>query len=218
MFFKKSHGNHTAGEVRWVRLHLHRSEVSDPDTMLRHRCHNTRRKQVSGIETDRYCFFREYCKELKLSLNNTEFLLDFSQYIDRNTPNACESRFFSSLFLICTGSDVSLPHCFALMWVMKCSSDPHNVAWINIQCFCIALLTVMRVEVCAFVYLHGTVCLTVSSHGGTSHSRRSASERSQLDFGQQDLSRVMSAWSTEFPRNTMPSCYTMTHDAWFVII
>uniref|UniRef100_A0A671YG89 Calcium voltage-gated channel auxiliary subunit alpha2delta 1 n=1 Tax=Sparus aurata TaxID=8175 RepID=A0A671YG89_SPAAU len=48
-------------------------------------------KQVSGIETDRYSFFREYCKELKLSPNNTEFLLDFSQYIDRNTPNACDA-------------------------------------------------------------------------------------------------------------------------------
>uniref|UniRef100_A0A8C9XZA3 Calcium voltage-gated channel auxiliary subunit alpha2delta 1 n=1 Tax=Sander lucioperca TaxID=283035 RepID=A0A8C9XZA3_SANLU len=34
---------------------------------------------------------RAYCKELKLSLNNTQFLLDFSQYIDRNTPEACES-------------------------------------------------------------------------------------------------------------------------------
>uniref|UniRef100_A0A4W6DIP4 Calcium voltage-gated channel auxiliary subunit alpha2delta 1 n=1 Tax=Lates calcarifer TaxID=8187 RepID=A0A4W6DIP4_LATCA len=36
---------------------------------------------------------REYCKELKLSLNNTQFLLDFNQYIDRNTPDACESFF-----------------------------------------------------------------------------------------------------------------------------
>uniref|UniRef100_A0A669AW18 Calcium voltage-gated channel auxiliary subunit alpha2delta 1 n=1 Tax=Oreochromis niloticus TaxID=8128 RepID=A0A669AW18_ORENI len=34
---------------------------------------------------------RDYCKELKLSLNNTQFLLDFNQYIDRNTPDACES-------------------------------------------------------------------------------------------------------------------------------
>uniref|UniRef100_A0A3P8T2K3 Calcium voltage-gated channel auxiliary subunit alpha2delta 1 n=1 Tax=Amphiprion percula TaxID=161767 RepID=A0A3P8T2K3_AMPPE len=38
---------------------------------------------------------REYCKELKLSVNNTQFLLDFNQYIDRNTPDACESCFFS---------------------------------------------------------------------------------------------------------------------------
>lgn len=34
--------------------------------------------------------FREYCKELKVSLNHTQFLLDFGLYIDRNTPNACE--------------------------------------------------------------------------------------------------------------------------------
>lgn len=34
---------------------------------------------------------REYCKELKVSLNHTQFLLDFGLYIDRNTPNACES-------------------------------------------------------------------------------------------------------------------------------
>uniref|UniRef100_A0AAQ4QSH0 Calcium voltage-gated channel auxiliary subunit alpha2delta 1 n=1 Tax=Gasterosteus aculeatus aculeatus TaxID=481459 RepID=A0AAQ4QSH0_GASAC len=40
---------------------------------------------------------REYCKELKLSLNNTEFLLDFSQYIDNSTPDACESFIFISL-------------------------------------------------------------------------------------------------------------------------
>uniref|UniRef100_A0A671YG85 Calcium voltage-gated channel auxiliary subunit alpha2delta 1 n=1 Tax=Sparus aurata TaxID=8175 RepID=A0A671YG85_SPAAU len=56
-------------------------------------------KQVSGIETDRYSFFREYCKELKLSPNNTEFLLDFSQYIDRNTPNACNVSLVNRLIL-----------------------------------------------------------------------------------------------------------------------
>uniref|UniRef100_A0A669DZX7 Calcium voltage-gated channel auxiliary subunit alpha2delta 1 n=1 Tax=Oreochromis niloticus TaxID=8128 RepID=A0A669DZX7_ORENI len=42
---------------------------------------------------------RDYCKELKLSLNNTQFLLDFNQYIDRNTPDACES----CIFFITTG-------------------------------------------------------------------------------------------------------------------
>uniref|UniRef100_A0A669EBF7 Calcium voltage-gated channel auxiliary subunit alpha2delta 1 n=1 Tax=Oreochromis niloticus TaxID=8128 RepID=A0A669EBF7_ORENI len=40
---------------------------------------------------------RDYCKELKLSLNNTQFLLDFNQYIDRNTPDACESCIFFSV-------------------------------------------------------------------------------------------------------------------------
>uniref|UniRef100_A0A7N8YN54 Calcium voltage-gated channel auxiliary subunit alpha2delta 1 n=1 Tax=Mastacembelus armatus TaxID=205130 RepID=A0A7N8YN54_9TELE len=38
---------------------------------------------------------REYCKELNLSLNNTEFLHNFNQYIDKNTPDACESCIFS---------------------------------------------------------------------------------------------------------------------------
>uniref|UniRef100_A0A3Q1H6Y6 VWFA domain-containing protein n=1 Tax=Anabas testudineus TaxID=64144 RepID=A0A3Q1H6Y6_ANATE len=33
---------------------------------------------------------REYCKDLKLSPNNTQFLLDFNEYIDRNTPDSCE--------------------------------------------------------------------------------------------------------------------------------
>uniref|UniRef100_A0A6Q2ZIG8 VWFA domain-containing protein n=1 Tax=Esox lucius TaxID=8010 RepID=A0A6Q2ZIG8_ESOLU len=30
---------------------------------------------------------REYCKDLKPSKNNTEFLMDFNKYIDRKTPN-----------------------------------------------------------------------------------------------------------------------------------
>uniref|UniRef100_A0A9J8AF92 Calcium voltage-gated channel auxiliary subunit alpha2delta 1 n=1 Tax=Cyprinus carpio carpio TaxID=630221 RepID=A0A9J8AF92_CYPCA len=32
-------------------------------------------------------FFREYCKDLKVSSNNTQFLVDFNEYIDRKTPN-----------------------------------------------------------------------------------------------------------------------------------
>ncbi|XP_031149305.1 voltage-dependent calcium channel subunit alpha-2/delta-1 isoform X3 [Sander lucioperca] len=42
---------------------------------------------------------RAYCKELKLSLNNTQFLLDFSQYIDRNTPEACNVSLVNRLIL-----------------------------------------------------------------------------------------------------------------------
>ncbi|XP_076588532.1 voltage-dependent calcium channel subunit alpha-2/delta-1 [Chaetodon auriga] len=42
---------------------------------------------------------REYCKELKLSLNNTQFLLDFSQFIDRYTPDACNVSLVSRLIL-----------------------------------------------------------------------------------------------------------------------
>uniref|UniRef100_A0A674AWF4 Calcium channel, voltage-dependent, alpha 2/delta subunit 1a n=1 Tax=Salmo trutta TaxID=8032 RepID=A0A674AWF4_SALTR len=44
----------------------------------------------------KYLFFsshREYCKDLKPSKNNTEFLMDFNEYIDRKTPNnpLCEN-------------------------------------------------------------------------------------------------------------------------------
>ncbi|XP_034734387.1 voltage-dependent calcium channel subunit alpha-2/delta-1 isoform X3 [Etheostoma cragini] len=42
---------------------------------------------------------RAYCKELKLSLNNTQFLLDFSQYIDRNTTDACNVSLVNRLIL-----------------------------------------------------------------------------------------------------------------------
>uniref|UniRef100_A0A671YD96 Calcium voltage-gated channel auxiliary subunit alpha2delta 1 n=1 Tax=Sparus aurata TaxID=8175 RepID=A0A671YD96_SPAAU len=66
-------------------------------------------KQAMSMETiqlerfDEYGYTyiapREYCKELKLSPNNTEFLLDFSQYIDRNTPNACNVSLVNRLIL-----------------------------------------------------------------------------------------------------------------------
>ncbi|XP_038126605.1 voltage-dependent calcium channel subunit alpha-2/delta-1 isoform X2 [Cyprinodon tularosa] len=42
---------------------------------------------------------REYCKELKLSLNNTQFLLDFHQYIDKSTADACNESLVKRLIL-----------------------------------------------------------------------------------------------------------------------
>ncbi len=87
--------------------------------------HYTGANKVAEIETDRHCFFREYCKELKLSLNNTQFLLDFSQYIDRNTPDACESCIFFTRH-ICTGCDVSLLHCL-YSYEYYNTTDLHNV-------------------------------------------------------------------------------------------
>uniref|UniRef100_A0A3Q3IYK7 VWFA domain-containing protein n=1 Tax=Monopterus albus TaxID=43700 RepID=A0A3Q3IYK7_MONAL len=66
-------------------------------------------KQAMSMETiqlDRFDEFgytyiapREYCKELKLSNNNTQFLLDFNQYIDRKTPDACNLALVSRLIL-----------------------------------------------------------------------------------------------------------------------
>ncbi|XP_035390072.1 voltage-dependent calcium channel subunit alpha-2/delta-1a [Electrophorus electricus] len=45
--------------------------------------------QVDMFEEYGYTFIapREYCKDLKPRSNNTEFLIEFNEYIDRNTPN-----------------------------------------------------------------------------------------------------------------------------------
>uniref|UniRef100_A0A3P9PGB5 Calcium voltage-gated channel auxiliary subunit alpha2delta 1 n=1 Tax=Poecilia reticulata TaxID=8081 RepID=A0A3P9PGB5_POERE len=66
-------------------------------------------KQAISMETiqlDRFDEFgytyiapREYCKEVKLSLNNTQFLLDFNQYIDRSTADACNESLVKRLIL-----------------------------------------------------------------------------------------------------------------------
>ncbi|XP_061772773.1 voltage-dependent calcium channel subunit alpha-2/delta-1 isoform X2 [Nerophis ophidion] len=57
--------------------------------------------QLENFDAFGYTFIapRDYCKELKLSLNNTQFLLEFNQYIDRNTPDACNVSLVSRLIL-----------------------------------------------------------------------------------------------------------------------
>ncbi|KAG5830515.1 hypothetical protein ANANG_G00311470 [Anguilla anguilla] len=44
---------------------------------------------------------REYCKDLKISNNNTQFLMDFNEFIDRNTPNdhTCNVSLINRLLL-----------------------------------------------------------------------------------------------------------------------
>uniref|UniRef100_A0AAY4CXP0 VWFA domain-containing protein n=1 Tax=Denticeps clupeoides TaxID=299321 RepID=A0AAY4CXP0_9TELE len=44
---------------------------------------------------------REYCKDLRLSENNTRFLVDFNEYIDRRTPNdpMCNATLVNRLLL-----------------------------------------------------------------------------------------------------------------------
>ncbi|XP_058501921.1 voltage-dependent calcium channel subunit alpha-2/delta-1 isoform X2 [Solea solea] len=66
-------------------------------------------KQAMSMETmqlerfDEYGYTyiapRDYCKELKVSTNNTQFLLDFNEYIDRNTPGVCNVSLVSRLIL-----------------------------------------------------------------------------------------------------------------------
>ncbi|KAM6960583.1 voltage-dependent calcium channel subunit alpha-2/delta-1 [Aplochiton taeniatus] len=42
---------------------------------------------------------REYCRDVKPSDNNTQFLLDFNQYINTNTPDPCNVSLVSRLLL-----------------------------------------------------------------------------------------------------------------------
>ncbi|XP_027855132.1 voltage-dependent calcium channel subunit alpha-2/delta-1 isoform X4 [Xiphophorus couchianus] len=61
---------------------------------------------METIQLDRFDEFgytyiapREYCKEVKVSLNNTQFLLNFNQYIDRSTADACNESLVKRLIL-----------------------------------------------------------------------------------------------------------------------
>ncbi|KAB0344483.1 hypothetical protein FD754_021409, partial [Muntiacus muntjak] len=46
-------------------------------------------------------FFRNYCNDLKISDNNTEFLLNFNEFIDRKTPNnpSCNTDLINRVLL-----------------------------------------------------------------------------------------------------------------------
>ncbi|XP_067091388.1 LOW QUALITY PROTEIN: voltage-dependent calcium channel subunit alpha-2/delta-1 [Osmerus mordax] len=57
--------------------------------------------QLESFEDYGYTFIapREYCKDLKLFDNNTQFLLDFNLYIDRNSPEPCNVSLVSRLIL-----------------------------------------------------------------------------------------------------------------------
>uniref|UniRef100_A0A8C3T3K4 VWFA domain-containing protein n=1 Tax=Chelydra serpentina TaxID=8475 RepID=A0A8C3T3K4_CHESE len=44
-------------------------------------------------QIDVLLFFREYCNDVKVSDNNTEFLLNFNEFIDRNTPNSPSCKY-----------------------------------------------------------------------------------------------------------------------------
>ncbi|XP_028809727.1 voltage-dependent calcium channel subunit alpha-2/delta-1-like isoform X2 [Denticeps clupeoides] len=59
--------------------------------------------QVENFEENGYTYIapREYCKDLKPSVNHTEFLMNFTEYIDRNTPNhpMCNDALVNRLLL-----------------------------------------------------------------------------------------------------------------------
>uniref|UniRef100_A0A2K6EU15 Calcium voltage-gated channel auxiliary subunit alpha2delta 1 n=1 Tax=Propithecus coquereli TaxID=379532 RepID=A0A2K6EU15_PROCO len=60
-----------------------------------------------NFEESGYTFIapRDYCNDLKISDNNTEFLLNFNEFIDRKTPNNPSCNIFVHLliYLLCKG-------------------------------------------------------------------------------------------------------------------
>uniref|UniRef100_A0A452UP12 Calcium voltage-gated channel auxiliary subunit alpha2delta 1 n=1 Tax=Ursus maritimus TaxID=29073 RepID=A0A452UP12_URSMA len=59
-------------------------------------CENSETLKPDNFEESGYTFIapRDYCNDLKISDNNTEFLLNFNEFIDRKTPNnpSCKYR------------------------------------------------------------------------------------------------------------------------------
>uniref|UniRef100_A0A8C2ISZ2 Calcium voltage-gated channel auxiliary subunit alpha2delta 1 n=1 Tax=Cyprinus carpio TaxID=7962 RepID=A0A8C2ISZ2_CYPCA len=76
---------------------LHYIEANLGDTIKQAMCeYPFETMQQEKFEEYGYTFIapREYCKDLKVSSNNTQFLVDFNEYIDRKTPNGplCECK------------------------------------------------------------------------------------------------------------------------------
>ncbi|XP_064199214.1 voltage-dependent calcium channel subunit alpha-2/delta-1-like isoform X2 [Anguilla rostrata] len=69
---------------------LHYIQARIGDTITQAKCeYFSETMQLENFEEYGYTFIapREYCVDLKVSENNTEFLMDFNEYIDRKTPN-----------------------------------------------------------------------------------------------------------------------------------
>ncbi|XP_029107612.1 voltage-dependent calcium channel subunit alpha-2/delta-1-like isoform X2 [Scleropages formosus] len=79
--------------------------------------------QVENFEDNGYTFIapREYCKDLKILDNNTEFLMDFNEFIDKQTPNgpSCNVSLVNRLLL-----DAGLTTKLVQLWKMQ---DPQGV-------------------------------------------------------------------------------------------
>uniref|UniRef100_A0A4W5P5M5 Calcium channel, voltage-dependent, alpha 2/delta subunit 1a n=1 Tax=Hucho hucho TaxID=62062 RepID=A0A4W5P5M5_9TELE len=72
-------------------LHYIHTTIGDTITQAKSFCSSTVSESLQEDKFEEYGYTliapREYCKDLKPSKNNTEFLMDFNEYIDRKTPN-----------------------------------------------------------------------------------------------------------------------------------
>uniref|UniRef100_A0A8C2RG56 VWFA domain-containing protein n=1 Tax=Capra hircus TaxID=9925 RepID=A0A8C2RG56_CAPHI len=66
-------------------------------------CKNSETLKPDNFEESGYTFIapRDYCNDLKISDNNTEFLLNFNEFIDRKTPNnpSCNTDLINRVLL-----------------------------------------------------------------------------------------------------------------------
>ncbi|XP_039374605.1 voltage-dependent calcium channel subunit alpha-2/delta-1 isoform X6 [Mauremys reevesii] len=63
-----------------------KAKIEEPITQARY----SETLKIDHFDEAGYTFIapREYCNDVKVSVNNTDFLLNFNEFIDRNTPNS----------------------------------------------------------------------------------------------------------------------------------
>ncbi|XP_044885981.1 voltage-dependent calcium channel subunit alpha-2/delta-1 isoform X3 [Mauremys mutica] len=66
-----------------------KAKIEEPITQARFK-KDSETLKIDHFDEAGYTFIapREYCNDVKVSVNNTEFLLNFNEFIDRNTPNS----------------------------------------------------------------------------------------------------------------------------------
>uniref|UniRef100_A0A452IYK7 VWFA domain-containing protein n=1 Tax=Gopherus agassizii TaxID=38772 RepID=A0A452IYK7_9SAUR len=68
-----------------------KAKIEEPITQARCKYfEDSETLKIDHFDEAGYTFIapREYCNDVKVSVNNTEFLLNFNEFIDRNTPNS----------------------------------------------------------------------------------------------------------------------------------
>ncbi|XP_039374596.1 voltage-dependent calcium channel subunit alpha-2/delta-1 isoform X5 [Mauremys reevesii] len=66
-----------------------KAKIEEPITQARFK-KDSETLKIDHFDEAGYTFIapREYCNDVKVSVNNTDFLLNFNEFIDRNTPNS----------------------------------------------------------------------------------------------------------------------------------
>uniref|UniRef100_A0A8C9VRH0 Calcium voltage-gated channel auxiliary subunit alpha2delta 1 n=1 Tax=Scleropages formosus TaxID=113540 RepID=A0A8C9VRH0_SCLFO len=100
---------------------MHYIHATIGDTITQAKCKKTLHCAVFDDTCGTCLAAREYCKDLKILDNNTEFLMDFNEFIDKQTPNgpSCNVSLVNRLLL-----DAGLTTKLVQLWKMQ---DPQGV-------------------------------------------------------------------------------------------